>query len=817
NAPKPKRVHQQQKGKAPVAPRRKEKADKNVENVIFEIGESSNTKARNQQGVSNVDAIGIESNNQFQVLNQMENEDDGAESPGPQPLQIITDAENYESTAPITRSQPAFNHTDANVTVQRTFDVTAFNLDDCGDGNASAFNLDDCGDVNATAVNLADFNNVNVVDHYASGIVNREYEQACLLNLAPMVFTPPAENNAEDSELYGSPADDLKQPHCEHSEEDNTSATQSSWEDATVRGKHTRSHSFESSQSYQILTRSKVKNGVPPTSNNDQNSSLEHPWYRGITQQRHVHWLCQSHKPKVLVIIEPKVYLDEVYFCRRFGFNKVFLHLRFSTDLLPHGLLCTWVYAKHTRAQRRELWNDIRNINPGDEPWLLGGDFNIILEANERKGGAAPKIRTMEDFSDMLLDCGLQDAGFEGAQFTWSRNRLWQRLDRFLYSPTWLDSFPLTRIQHLTRNVSDHCPLLLTASDDTKRGPAPFRFQNMWTKHHDFRNCVTTSWQYPMHGHGMFKFQQKLYRLKAALKTWNFEVFENIFKNIEKAEQMAKNCEQLYDNDPTDANLIAMNKATAELTFALWWRNVSGNKKQPADGLPRGKKNTKYFHSLVKKKRKQSYIHAIQHNGAVLTKSEEIKESVVDYFKQVFTEEEEVSYDPLLWVPNLLSEEDTQHLCTLPTLEDVKSVIFDMCPDSTAGPMGTPPPKNFTTATIVLIPKTENPETWKDFRPISLCNVTGKILSKLMNHQVATVLPKVISPSQSGFVQGRLIADNILLAQELVHCLGANGSKNNTIFKLDMAKAYDRLNWNFLYRMLSRIVSRLNGLLKSEC
>ena len=50
-----------------------------------------------------------------------------------------------------------------------------------------------------------------------------------------------------------------------------------------------------------------------------------------------------------------------------------------------------------------------------------------------------------------------------------------------------------------------------------------------------------------------------------------------------------------------------------------------------------------------------------------------------------------------------------------------------------------------------------------------------------------------------------MIANNILLVQELVHCLGANGSKNNTIFKLDRAKAYDRLNWNFLYRMLHRI------------
>ncbi|KAK4385710.1 hypothetical protein Sango_2695000 [Sesamum angolense] len=146
------------------------------------------------------------------------------------------------------------------------------------------------------------------------------------------------------------------------------------------------------------------------------------------------------------------------------------------------------------RAERRELWDEIRHIDPGNEPWLLGGDFNTILGAHERKGGAAPKIRTMEDFSDMLIDCGLQDAGFEGAQFTWSRNRLWQQLDRFLYSHTWLHSFPLTRIQHLTINVSDHCPLLLTASDENKKGPTLFRFQNMWTKHHDFRNCVTTSW-----------------------------------------------------------------------------------------------------------------------------------------------------------------------------------------------------------------------------------------------------------------------------------------------------------------------------------
>ncbi|KAL0285322.1 UNVERIFIED_CONTAM: hypothetical protein Sradi_7176000 [Sesamum radiatum] len=163
-----------------------------------------------------------------------------------------------------------------------------------------------------------------------------------------------------------------------------------------------------------------------------------------------------------------------------------------------------------------------------------------------------------------------------------------------------------------------------------------------------------------------------------------------------------------------------------------------------------------------------------------------------------------------------------------------------MCADSTAGPdgfsahffqncwdiigedlyeavldffSGSTPPKNFTTTTIVLIPKTETPSTWKDFRPISLCNVTGKILSKLINTQMAPLLPKIISPAQSGFVQGRLISDNILLAQELAHCLGKNGCMNNTIFKLDMEKAYDRVNWNFLYSCFVKWASRQYGLI----
>ncbi|KAL0349469.1 UNVERIFIED_CONTAM: hypothetical protein Sradi_4096100 [Sesamum radiatum] len=78
-----------------------------------------------------------------------------------------------------------------------------------------------------------------------------------------------------------------------------------------------------------------------------------------------------------------------------------------------------------------------------------------------------------------------------------------------------------------------------------------------------------------------------------------------------------------------------MNKVTIELTFALSVEECYWKQNVVCKWLTEREKNTKYFRTLVKKKRKQSRIHSIQHKGITLTKSEEIKDSIVDYFTQV--------------------------------------------------------------------------------------------------------------------------------------------------------------------------------------
>ena len=104
---------------------------------------------------------------------------------------------------------------------------------------------------------------------------------------------------------------------------------------------------------------------------------------------------------------------------------------------------------------------------------------------------------------------------------------------------------------------------------------------------------------------------------------------------------------------------------------------------------------------------------------------------------------------------------------------------------------------------VVLIPKVENPVSMKDFRPISLCNVVYKVITKVLVNRLRPHLKEIIGPLQGGFIPGRGTPDNIIVAQEVLHFMKKTKSKKGTLaFKIDLEKAYDRVDWGFLKQTL---------------
>ena len=372
--------------------------------------------------------------------------------------------------------------------------------------------------------------------------------------------------------------------------------------------------------------------------------------------------------------------------------------------------------------------------------------------------------------------------------------------------------FSCAMTEVLNPGLSDHCPLIVNLNNSVDTYPrrrCPFKFFNFWDDHPSFLDLVKDAWDIDVYGTPMYRLTRKLRNVKIRLKAFNFHVFDNIQEKVVDARETLYHVQAELLSNLNDSGMVENEKICLK-NFHELARAEEGFLKQKSriQWLKLGDQNSKFFHKTVKSRNSRNTMKSITlENGCRIEDPASIKQEFVNHFQSVLGSNMqdptpvEYNVDGLVW-----SSEHLDILNSRITHEEIKRSMFSI--DSTKAPG----PDEFSSlffkrawsiigsevcdaiadffstgcllheincTILALVPKVPNPSSMHDYKPISCCKTIYKCISKIIGTRIKRCLPDIISPAHAAFVQGRSIADNVLLTQESMknYHLDAGASK----------------------------------------
>ena len=492
----------------------------------------------------------------------------------------------------------------------------------------------------------------------------------------------------------------------------------------------------------------------------------------------------------------------------------------------------TFVYGAPSADNRAAFWAKMNEVGSGrEDPWLLTGDFNDILDNSEKVGGPARWEGSFTSFRSFVSQHGLWNLKHSGDHLSWRGNRythfIRSRLDRSLTNCSWSELFPMGRCRYLRFEGSDHRPVVTFFNDSVTKKQGVFRFNRALTENPEIEEVVEAAWNHDP----LASVISKLNACRRSIIKWAKE--QNIKHNLVITQTQGELEKALSDAIPNPSLIETLSEVLrkAYKEEELFWAQRSR-----ISWLKSGDRNTGFFHAVTRQRRMLNSFSVIENEeGGEVFEEHEIVSVISKYFRDIFNTSGQSDFTDL---QNILQPRVTPEMNLALSGIPSDSEIFEAVQSINAGKA--PGPDGFSAkfyqaywhiiradvtrdirhffisghlqsqqneTHIRLIPKGTGPRRVSDYRPIALCNTHYKIIAKILSHRLKPILPELISPSQSAFVAGRAIGDNVLITHETLHYLRTSEAKKHCAMavKTDMSKAYDRMEWGFIRAVLTQL------------